>query len=220
MIPAAHIFDFDGVVVDSISMHLEAWDGAISATFSQVIESELRRSLVGMSTKEIAELLAQTYGNPSKRTGLASLKRELLNEIMDNVPFLPGALESFALLKKQGSPFGIASNAPLDFINKALSEAGITVDVVVGIENSGRPKPNPDPFLTCAKMLGIDFSNHERCVVFEDSKHGLRAAHAAGMTPIGLETQHEAAYLKSFGARFTCLNLQDAIDRGWMTEIK
>ena len=219
MKPAAHIFDFDGVVVDSISMHLKAWDGAIATTFSQVIDSDLRRSLIGMSTREISELLAKKYGNASQRDALASLKRELLNEIMDNVPFLPGAIEAFALLEKLGSPYGIASNAPLDFINKALAEAGVKVATIVGIENSGRPKPHPDPFLTCAKMLGIDFKSHERCLVFEDSKHGLRAAHSAGMIPIGLETQHDAAYLKSFGARFTCRNLQDAIDRGWMTGI-
>ena len=46
-----------------------------------------------------------------------------------------------------------------------------------------RPKPAPDVFLLAAAQLGVD---PDRCVVIEDSPHGVEGARAAGMTPIGL----------------------------------
>jgi beta-phosphoglucomutase-like phosphatase (HAD superfamily) len=41
-----------------------------------------------------------------------------------------------------------------------------------------RGKPHPDVFLLAAERLGVA---PERCLAVEDSSHGVRAAHAAGM---------------------------------------
>ena len=46
------------------------------------------------------------------------------------------------------------------------------------MENS---KPEPDVFLHAAKLLGVP---PENCLVFEDSRNGIKAAKAAGMVCI------------------------------------
>jgi beta-phosphoglucomutase-like phosphatase (HAD superfamily) len=46
-----------------------------------------------------------------------------------------------------------------------------------------RVKPAPDLFLLAAARLGVA---PERCVVFEDSPNGIRAARAAGMRCVAI----------------------------------
>lgn len=55
------------------------------------------------------------------------------------------------------------------------------VDFVAGADQVSNPKPAPDTFLRCAQPMGVSPQN---CVVFEDSKLGLRAAEAAGMVGV------------------------------------
>jgi beta-phosphoglucomutase-like phosphatase (HAD superfamily) len=52
-----------------------------------------------------------------------------------------------------------------------------------------RTKPHPDCFLLADDTLDIPV---ERCVVFEDSFHGLEAANRAGMKVVGLATTNPA----------------------------
>ncbi len=53
--------------------------------------------------------------------------------------------------------------------------------VMVCAEDYVRPKPAPDCFLLAAAKLGV---TPRRCVVFEDSDYGIRAATAAGMASV------------------------------------
>lgn len=60
-----------------------------------------------------------------------------------------------------------------------------TPEVAVFGEEVANGKPAPDPFLLGAYRLGI---SPEKCLVFEDTVAGIRAAHAAGMKVIALTT--------------------------------
>jgi beta-phosphoglucomutase-like phosphatase (HAD superfamily) len=48
-----------------------------------------------------------------------------------------------------------------------------------------KAKPDPECFLTGAKLLGVDIKD---CIVFEDSRNGLIAARESGAMVIGLPT--------------------------------
>jgi beta-phosphoglucomutase-like phosphatase (HAD superfamily) len=54
-------------------------------------------------------------------------------------------------------------------------------DAIVGGDEVVRGKPAPDLFLLAAQRLKI---TPAECIVLEDSEAGIRAARAAGMTPI------------------------------------
>ena len=217
--PVAFIFDFDGVIADSISLHLQAWEFAYTEIFAAPLSKATQASVIGMSTKEISELLCSQAGQPQRHIELANLKRHHLNALRGKIDLLPGARDAIQLLGHTSVPFGIASNAPVAFISRVLSDGGLKVATIIGIENSGRPKPHPDAFLACAAKLGIPFIQHCDIVVFEDSTHGLKAAKTAGMFPIGLQTQHPNAVLIAHGARLTCRNLEDALSNGWLHTI-
>jgi beta-phosphoglucomutase len=214
--PSAFIFDFDGVVVDSIAVHLDAWKVAVDETFGIEIAQPTR--LVGHSTTNIAMILAEEAGAPGKAPELAALKRKILDEGSTPVQALPGALDLFGALTSENLPWGIASNATKSFIENTLQRLGVQAPMVVSVEDVRNPKPAPDVFLLCATRLKISPHRHREILVFEDSVHGLTAAVRSGMCAIGIETQQAAAELYAAGARKVCKNLSEVLASGWVKE--
>lgn len=212
--PSAVIFDFDGVVVDSLGVHLDAWKISFKALYDQELSDTA--GLPGRSTAAIAEILASRVGKLATAKALADLKRETLKESRLKIELLPGAKEAFDALSARGIPFGIASNAPRAFIKTTLDRLGIHVDHLFGSDDVAQPKPEPDVFFKCAKSLSISVMDHSKIIVFEDSPHGLRAAVKAGMFPIGILTQNTAQQMISAGAKTVCNHLRHAIDNGWL----
>jgi len=128
---------------------------------------------------------------------------------------LPGVAATFAFLRAEKIPYGIASNAPGAFVRQTVTKLGLQVPVVLGCEDVVDPKPAPDLYLLCAKRLGISIVDHGSVLVFEDSTHGIDAGVQAGMTAIGVMTQHDAATLKGAGASFVCYDLAEPLAKGW-----
>lgn len=215
--PAGIIFDFDGVVVDSLAVHLRAWKTAYFDLFKLPLDNT--DGLTGRSTSAIAEILASRAGQPHHKLELAELKRSVLRESRASILPIPGALEAFAWLKQRAIPFGIASNAPRAFILQTLQDLQVDVDHIFGIDDVPRPKPEPDGFLMCARSIGITFLDHSRTIVFEDSIHGLKAAVTAGMHPIGVTTQNTSEDLIAGGAVKTCRDIVHAFNNGWFSDI-
>jgi beta-phosphoglucomutase len=215
--PSGVIFDFDGVVVDSLEVHLKAWRLA----FLNIYNYELADTsgLAGRSTEAIARILADRAGKPATATHLAEEKRRELKTARHLITALPGALEAFSILESHGIPFGIASNAPRAFIEQTLEALSVRVQHVLGVDDVLRPKPAPDVFLLCARRIGVKFTDHHRTLVFEDSVHGIQAAVTAGMYPIGVTTQHSTSELSSGGAKKTCVHILEALENGWLINL-
>jgi len=77
-------------------------------------------------------------------------------------------------------PFAIVSGSPRASIIKTLTALNLLdyFPVIVGSEDYLHGKPNPEPFLTAARLLSVPPS---ACLVFEDAQPGIEAAKAAGM---------------------------------------
>ena len=215
--PAGVIFDFDGVVVDSLSAHLIAWRQSYLELYgTALIDTE---GLPGRSTQAIADILAHRAGRPDTRETLAELKREALRHSSLTIEFLPGARELFTWLAAEKIPYGIGSNAPRAFISSTLERLGVGVTHKFGCDDVTNPKPDPEVFLRCAKALGISVLDHGRVIVFEDSPHGLKAAVKAGMFPIGVLTQNTAEQMLTAGAKAVCNHVGEALTFGWLHQL-
>lgn len=60
---------------------------------------------------------------------------------------------------------------------------GDNISFYLGFEDYENCKPDPDGYLKAAKKLRVD---PKKCLVFEDSIPGIRAAKRAGMTVIAV----------------------------------
>ena len=216
-VPAV-LFDFDGVVVDSLSLHMRAWEDVCKSMLHVTLEQDLRDSMIGCATKEIARvLLARSAETDIDVNQVVRHKNAWLQQHAHEIPLLPGAKEMMEVLHERGIPFGIASNASRPYLLATVRRFELKVPIVLGLEDYNHPKPAPEPYLKLAKMLNIGFTLHDRVLVFEDSTHGLKAAVQARMYPVGVLTQHKAEVLIGAGARATCINLMDALQRNFLS---
>jgi sugar-phosphatase len=64
--------------------------------------------------------------------------------------------------------------------------------IMVPADEVTRGKPDPEPYLKAAQLLGVD---PRECLVIEDAPAGIRAARAAGMKVIALTSTYPASEL-------------------------
>jgi HAD superfamily hydrolase (TIGR01509 family) len=100
----------------------------------------------------------------------------------DGAPKIDGAVETARRIADRW-PVAIASSAHADVIAAALAATGLTglFGVVVSSDEVAHGKPAPDVYLEVARRLGVDPSS---ALVIEDSRNGVLAARAAGMTVV------------------------------------
>jgi len=205
----AVLFDFDGVVVHSTPIHLDGWASAYHAMFQKSVDEDLLKTLVGQSTAAIGTLLAEKSGILSAKGELIKRKARYVLDHLEDIPLIPGIVAFLERLTATNIPYGIASNAPRTFIEAALRRHDVPYSFFLGLEDYVRPKPDPEPYLKGALQMAWDRENHPEIAVFEDSAHGIKAAVAAGMTAIGVTSQHDDQLLLEAGARDCIKDFRD-----------
>jgi HAD superfamily hydrolase (TIGR01509 family) len=98
---------------------------------------------------------------------------------------LPGVETLLRDARDLGLRRAVASSSSCGWVEGWLVRHGIRdlLDVVVARDDVSQVKPDPELFLLAARRLGVEPA---RCVVFEDSPNGMRAALAAGMRCVGV----------------------------------
>ncbi len=215
--PEAIILDFDGVIVQSLDLHLEAWAAAVEATFGVKLEDP--GSLAGHATRTIAHILCRQYGDAAQVKQLVLAKVKWLAERYALLPLVPGARELVEECARLSLALGVASNSPGAFVKPALDRLKLSVPIVVCGDEVPRGKPHPAIFWECANRLGVNPDRRPGVLVFEDSAHGIKAANAAGMVAIGVSTEQSPSILLDAGARVVVATLAEALTRGWTTDV-
>lgn len=182
----AFIFDLDGVVVDSMPTHTEAWRVYLERHGIAAFDIEGR-----MHGRRNDEIVAHYFG-----PGLAApdvfnhgaAKETLFRELIGSnlLSHLVSGVGNF-LTRHDSIATGLASNAEPANINFVLDTTGLRrhFDVIVDGHQVDRPKPYPDIYLRAAELLGFP---PEKCIVFEDSPAGIEAALGAGTRVVAVQT--------------------------------
>jgi HAD superfamily hydrolase (TIGR01509 family) len=99
-----------------------------------------------------------------------------------------GTLE---FIKKVGkiAYLGVVTKAPRSYAEKLLAHSGIQVPVLVAFHDVKKIKPAPEALLLASPKIGVPVS---RCIYIGDDENDVKAAHAAGYTPIGVCWGREA----------------------------
>lgn len=181
----ALLFDMDGTLVDSTASVLRGWQ-TVAAEFPIPPELFARVPRHGRPAGEIlADLLP-----PGLIARAAARLDELERTDTGDVVPLPGAARLLAAAPP--GRWAVVTSAGRPLARVRLAAAGIEAPVLVTVDDVSRGKPDPEPFLLAAKLLGV---SPERCLVFEDAPAGLAAARAAGAASVAVATTHAAADL-------------------------
>jgi beta-phosphoglucomutase family hydrolase len=174
----AFIFDMDGTLLDTMPGHLKAWQQTASH-FGFPFSEEWLHSLGGMPSYKIAAEVNSKYTmslDPIEVSKYKMASFSELDDIGEPIPCTFDVLNHFYGVKKLAVGTGSQRNSAERLLTKArLIDM---LDVVVTASDVDNHKPNPDTFLKAAQDMQVE---PEQCIVFEDTKLGLQAAHAANM---------------------------------------
>jgi HAD superfamily hydrolase (TIGR01509 family) len=187
-VPAAIIFDLDGVLLDSEQRWNEAKEALVREAGGTWLE-EAPTVMMGMSSPEWSAYLRDDLGVQRDLDAINDdVVRRMHESYEDGLPLLPGALETVRALAARW-PLGLASSSNREIIDVFLERAGVgdLFGATVSSEEVARGKPAPDVYLETARRLDAD---PRACVAIEDSANGLRAAHAAGMPVVAAPNPH------------------------------
>ena len=181
----AVIFDMDGVIFDSERIYLECCI-AVGKKYDMKNVEEVCHRCIGTTSAMTRQILVDAYGEdfPADRytkdtSGLFWERYHAEGQL----PVKEGVRELLECLRDQKIPVALASSTRTEVVERQLKDAGLLefFAKVVGGDQVTRSKPEPDIFLKAAEVMNIQ---PEKCLVIEDSYNGVRAAVAAGMTPV------------------------------------
>lgn len=180
----AVIFDMDGLMFDTERAARTAWRSAM-AEEGRSLPDSLYLEVVGRTGSHARTVFRRAMGPDLPIERLCARQEQLLADAiaLSGVPVKPGLIDVLGRLERMGIPRAVASSSIRRRVVEMLGLAEVDrwFDVAVGGDEVERGKPDPGIFLMAAQRLGVAPAG---CVVLEDSAPGVRAARAAGMTPI------------------------------------
>jgi HAD superfamily hydrolase (TIGR01509 family) len=191
--PIGLIFDFDGVIALSEPTHEAAWRD-VAEHFARELPDSFAEKGMGTPDRFSAVELARHWGEPA--TGervLAAKQRFYRDRVIREAVLVPGIMETVRHFAGR-LPMAIATSSGRDDLEPWFRGADLErhFSAILTIESVRNPKPHPEIYLAAAAALNLP---PRRCVVFEDSVQGAKAARAAGTRLIGVTTTFDAETL-------------------------
>ncbi|HVC53751.1 MAG TPA: HAD-IA family hydrolase [Stellaceae bacterium] len=176
------IFDCDGVLIDSEHLAVRADVACLAEDGIVLTEDEILERYVGIS---VAEMVADLEGRSGRRVAddfairHAARLRTIFAAELRAMPGIEALIDAVA------GKACVASSSTHERLRHALGLVGLYARFAPHIFSASevrRGKPAPDLFLHAAARMRVA---PEDCVVIEDSRAGVEAAVAAGMTVLG-----------------------------------
>ncbi len=181
----AVVFDCDGTLLDSepLAGYCEA---LLLAEHGYEMTDDDHVACTGYGQTATYEYFAARVSLPPERVFWDAFDTLFSTHSGERLHAFPDALKAVALLAGQGTPVAVASSTPRKRLDKQLAHGGLIdcFDAVVAGDEVAVPKPAPDPYLTAARLLGVE---PDRCLAVEDSRPGIESARAAGMRVVMID---------------------------------
>ena len=174
------LFDLDGVLLDSEGNYTIFW-AQMDKEYPTGIEN-FASYIKGLHLTRILGFFDSD-----------DVRRQVLERLLDferdtKYEFFPGALDFVRRLRDAGIPMAIVTSSDhkkMKALYEQYPEFPTLFDHIITGDMVTKAKPDPECFLTGAKLLGLDIKD---CIVFEDSRNGLIAGRESGAMVIGLPT--------------------------------
>ncbi|QEG37886.1 HAD family hydrolase [Bythopirellula goksoeyrii] len=176
---AALLFDCDGTLADTMTLHYEAWHETLLPH-----GVDCPRSLIddnaGVPTTTIVSEVNRLYDKLLDAQLITDEKEARFHERIHLAKPVEEVLAT-AHAYYGKLPMAVVSGGTRDMVHAILKciDATALFPVVITADDPVAPKPSPDVFVAAAERLGVP---SEKCHVFEDGDPGIVAARAAGMT--------------------------------------
>ena len=173
----AVLFDLDGTLLDTIPHILASFRYATTTVLGSPLPDETLMRNVGIPLATQMRLLDDDEATAKQ---LLDAYKEFNSASHDEMARLfPGTREALGELSARRMPLGVVTSKGTAMARRGLDlfELGDFFAVVVTSDDTSAHKPDPDPVLHAAALLG---ASPARCLYVGDSPHDVEAGRAAG----------------------------------------
>ena len=203
----ALLFDLDGTLAETDSLHLPTWMDTLEPYGVEVNEQFYRDRISGRSTGEIVrELLPDLTAEENRLVGDA--KEASFRERAAELEPLPGLIDFVERGRKSGMKIALVTNAPEENVEAILLALELRdyFDALVLADEVEAVKPDPAPYRTALKKTAVPA---EEALAFEDSVSGISSSVAAGIPTVGIASSQDPDRLLGAGAFTTAEDFTD-----------
>ena len=183
----ALIFDLDGTLANTETLHYKAWEKALKNNGVEQLPLETFMTYVGTSNEKIAGDYIESDNVNKNIDELIREKQLIYRDLIPEIQLFRGTRK---IIDRYHAIFrlAIASSSHKEEIMLLLKSKQLDsyFDLVVGGDMVRRKKPDPEIYLQAQQTLG--FAPQE-CIAFEDSEHGLNSAKNAGMYGVAIPNE-------------------------------
>lgn len=206
MMPAAIVFDFDGVIANSEPLHLRAFQETLRAVLGiDLSADEYYQRYLGYDDEGAVRAVLDDRGlldGDAQVGAIVADKAKRLPALLSSPHVLMPGAEACVSRLASHLPLAIASGARRDEIQLVLDARGLAApfDIIVASGETARGKPFPDPYQRAIALLAergrIPASTPaSACIAIEDSHWGLASATQAGLRCVGITSSYSRAEL-------------------------
>ncbi|AKB73502.1 Beta-phosphoglucomutase [Methanosarcina lacustris Z-7289] len=174
----AIIFDVDGVLVDSMRFHADAWVEAFREAGLSIKREDIYEIEGGNNRGIVRSIFEKAGKNPETEDfeSISRKKREILDLSLlkpfdGMVDCLKELKQSFHLALVSGSSRMVVGTVIENFFSDIF-------EVIVTGSDVENGKPSPEPYLKGVEKLSLP---GDECLVVENAPMGIEAAKAAGL---------------------------------------
>jgi len=194
----AVLFDMDGVLIDSIPTHLEAWAISFQEKNLPGFTNDFYYSMIGCKNSDLllGHLKNEHISLSDKEIENILLEKEIVfrDLVEKSGKTTPGVKNWLNFLKVNEILCAVASSGVMLNIVHVLKSLDLSEYFTSILSADALPygKPNPQVFQLAAASLGTDPSE---CLVIEDAAAGIEAAKSAGMACLAIATSYSSKEL-------------------------
>lgn len=188
--PKAVLFDMDGVLFNSMPNHAQSWHKAMLHYGIDMKPADAYQ-YEGMRGVETIQLLAQKqWGHtvtPEKAQEMYNLKSHLFT-LCPKAGVMDGVKPLMHEIKKHGMKIVVVTGSGQHSLLSTLCnefDGLVTAPLIITAHDVKHGKPNPEPYIKGLAKAGVSATE---AVVIENAPLGVRAAVAAGIFTIGVNT--------------------------------
>lgn len=171
----AVIFDMDGVLADTIPVHLKSWQKIFRDYYKiRLTKKYFFKYLNARQGPDTISLVTGLNIPYSQRVKISEKKDEYSKKFLQHIKPTPGLINLLKFLQKNKIKAGVATSAQPAMMHFLLNKLRIKkyFQYIVTAKDIKKGKPDPDCYLRVAKNLKVQ---SQQAIIIEDAPLGLLA---------------------------------------------
>jgi len=183
----AIIFDFDGVLANTIPLHFRMFRRVLSEQGITLTLATYDGQYIGLTDESCFRAAAKAEGRLFTDQELNQLmfqKRQLMQQALAEEPVLIPGIEAFVRAVAEQYRIAIASSTVRKEIELVLERAALDdlFEQISSAEDVAQGKPQPDLYLHAVAQMNVSEPLlSSECLAIEHTDHGISAAQQAGI---------------------------------------